>query len=130
MRYLTSLLVLTTFSGGAFAQDAIKDRITLNNGDVLTGTIEAMADGKVTMNSAVLGKVVVPLADIKDLSTKEQVTLQTKGGDTLPNRRIVGLEGGNLRLEGGTTWAATMRASSPRSIGTVRDGEEARHASC
>lgn len=99
MRYLSSFLVLTTFSTGVFAQD----RITLNNGDVLTGTIETMADGKVTLNSTALGKVVVPLADIKDLSTKEQVTLQTKSGDTLSNRRIVGMEGGNLRLEGATT---------------------------
>ena len=40
------------------------DAVTLANGDVLTGSIKTMADGKVTINSPVLGDVTVPMASI------------------------------------------------------------------
>ncbi|MBL9080099.1 MAG: DUF481 domain-containing protein [Planctomycetes bacterium] len=99
MRYLTLAASLAALSSVALAQD----RITLSNGDVLTGSIKSMADGKVTINSALLGDVVVPMSNIQDMVTKEMVTLETANGDRLVNRRIVGLEGGNLRLEGDTT---------------------------
>jgi hypothetical protein len=79
-----------------------QDRITLANGDVLTGSITTMADGKVTIHSALLGDVVVPMSNISDMVTAEQVRLQTASGDLL-KRRIVGMEAGNLRLEGDTT---------------------------
>ncbi len=98
MRNLLSAVVLAALSAGAMAQD----KITLANGDVLTGTIKTMADGKVTISSPLLGDVTVPMANISDLVTQAQVELLTKSGDLL-KRRIVGMEGGNLRLEGDTT---------------------------
>ena len=98
MRYPVTIALFTTLTCGAAAQD----RITLANGDVLTGTIKSMADGKVTVNSPLLGDVTVPMSNISDMVTQSQVSLQTKGGDML-QRRIVGVEGGNLRLEGATT---------------------------
>lgn len=99
MRHLYLAAALAALSAGALAQD----RITLTNGDVLTGSIKTMADGKVTINSPLLGDVVVPIGDISDMVTKETVSLETASGDLLKNRRIVGMEGGNLRLEGDTT---------------------------
>lgn len=98
MRNILSAAVVAALSAGAFAQD----KITLANGDVLTGTIKTMADGKVTIASPVLGDVTVPMSNISDLVTKAQVELETKSGDRL-KRRIVGMEGGNMRLEGDTT---------------------------
>lgn len=98
MRYMLVAASLAAFSLGATAQD----RITLANGDVLTGTIKTMADGKVTIASPLLGDVTVPLASVSDMTTQAQVDLQTKSGDLL-KRRIVGMEAGNLRLEGDTT---------------------------
>lgn len=98
MRLTRSVVIAAALAGAAFAQD----RITLANGDVLTGAIKTMADGKVTINSPLLGDVTVPMTNVKDMVTGGQVGLQTKGGDLL-NRRIVGIEGGNLRLEGETS---------------------------
>ena len=95
MRNLFTAALLAALAPGAFAQD----KITLANGDVLTGTIKTMADGKVIIASPMLGDVTVPMSNISDLVTQAQVDLQTKGGDLL-KRRIVGIEGGNLRLEG------------------------------
>ena len=83
---------------GASAQD----KVTLSNGDVLTGKITSMADGKVTIKSPLLADVVVPIESVSDIVTNESVTLKTKNGD-LWQRRIIGIEGGNLRLEGGAT---------------------------
>jgi opacity protein-like surface antigen len=99
MRNLLSIAAsLAALSAGVSAQD----KITLANDDVLTGTIKTMADGKVTISSPLLGDVTVPMSNIKDMVTQAQVDLATKNGDLL-KRRIVGVEGGNLRLEGDTT---------------------------
>lgn len=98
MRILHLAGVLLALVSSVFAQD----RITLNNGDVLTGTIKTMASGKVTLDSPLLGEVTVPLAEIKDLTTKDMVDLQTVEGDLLVKRRILGIESGKLRLEGAT----------------------------
>jgi hypothetical protein len=98
MHKLLHAAVLAALSAGVVAQD----KITLSNGDVLTGTIKTMADGKVTIASPVLGDVTVPMSNVSDMVTQAQVDLQTKSGDLL-KRRIVGMEGGNLRLEGDTT---------------------------
>jgi putative salt-induced outer membrane protein YdiY len=77
-----------------------QDRVTLTNGDVLTGKVKTMAAGKLTIASPLLGDVSVSLAEVKDMSTSEAVDLQTVEGDLLVKRRILGLEGGRLRLEG------------------------------
>lgn len=98
MRHLLSLAAIAALSAGALAQD----KVTLTNGDVITGKITSMADGKVTISSPLLADVVVPISSVSDLVTDESVTLKTKSGDLL-QRRILGIEGGNLRLEGGDT---------------------------
>lgn len=76
-----------------------QDRISLDNGDVLTGKIKTMAGGKVTIESAVLGDVVVDLADIANMVTEAQVELQTVSGETF-KRRIAGIENASFRLDG------------------------------
>ena len=86
MRYIPLTATLAALTTGVLAQD----RITLANGDVLTGAIKTMADGKVTINSPLLGDVVVPMSNISDMSTTETVNLQKASGDLLVNRRILG----------------------------------------
>lgn len=98
MKHLLTLAAIVAFSAGLLAQD----RITLNNGDVLTGKITSMANGKVTFKSPLLDEVVIPIGNIADMSTEETVALKTKSGD-LWRRRIAGIEAGALRLEGGQT---------------------------
>lgn len=98
MRNLLSVAAIAALSVGALAQD----KITLSNGDVITGKITSMADGKVTIKSPMLSDVVVPIANVSDLVTGDSVTLKTKSGD-IWQRKITGIEGGSLRLEGGAT---------------------------
>jgi hypothetical protein len=94
---------IPTFLCAALVASALaQDKITLTNGDVMTGTIKTMADGKVVIASAMLGDVTVPVANIQNLETKDMVELRTKGGDPL-RARIAGIEAGSLKLEGGPT---------------------------
>jgi putative salt-induced outer membrane protein YdiY len=95
MRLFHTAAILVALTTSVFAQD----RITLANGDVLTGTIKTMADGKVTITSPLLGDVTVPMANISDMATQAQVELQTVNGETF-KRRIAGMESGRLRLDG------------------------------
>ena len=103
MRNLIFVAVTAALSVGALAQD----KITLTNGDVITGKITTMADGKVTIKSPLLDEMVIPMEKIGDMVTQDQVTLETKSGD-LWQRRIIGIEGGSLRLEGGETTALAI----------------------
>lgn len=98
MRIPAMLAAAAAFAAGAVAQD----KITLTNGDVLTGTIKSMADGKVVIASPALGDVTVPIEKVGDMTTATQVKLETKTGDLL-QRRLLGIEGGNLKMEGATT---------------------------
>ena len=120
MRHALHLSLLAALATSAFAQD----KITLANGDVLTGTIKTMADGKVTIASSALGDVVVPFANIASLETKEQVELKTKSGDLL-RRRITGMEAGSLKLEGATTSLAVAdlgMINPPKEVEPTWDG--------
>jgi putative salt-induced outer membrane protein YdiY len=98
MRNLLCVAAIAVFSLGAMAQD----KVTLANGDIITGKIVSMIDGKVTIKSPLLDEVVVPIVNVRELVTNESVTLKTKTGD-IWKRRILGIEGGNLRLGGGDT---------------------------
>lgn len=100
MRTILNAAVFAALSVGVLAQDQT-DKITLSNGNVITGQIKAMADGKVTINSPLLGDVVVPMSSISDMTTATQVALKTKS-DELYNRRVLGMEAGKMKLEGDT----------------------------
>lgn len=76
------------------------DRITLANGDVLTGKVVSMADGVIVFRSDPLGKLEIPLREVRDLQTAEEVVLLTTGGETI-KRRITGLRGDALQLAPG-----------------------------
>lgn len=101
MRTILNAAVIAALSVGVLAQDQT-DKITLSNGNVITGQIKAMADGKVTINSPLLGDVVVPMSSISDMTTATQVALKTKS-EELYNRRVLGMEAGRLKLDGDTS---------------------------
>ena len=63
--FLQVAALSVVLAGGAFAQNATPadpDKVVLNNGDVLTGTIVSMADGKVTIKSSLLDTITVPMS--------------------------------------------------------------------
>jgi len=75
------------------------DRVTLNNGDVLTGTVKSLADGKLVIGNPALGDVTVEIAKVTNLVTSEPVVVLATDGTVL-KRRIAGIENGALLLEG------------------------------
>lgn len=75
------------------------DRVTLNNGDVLTGTVKSLADGKLVIGNPALGDVTVPIANVTNLVTSDPVVVVATDGTQL-RRRIAGIENDALRLEG------------------------------
>jgi putative salt-induced outer membrane protein YdiY len=97
-------------SADLFAQD----RITLTNGDVLHGTVKAMAEGKLTITSTSLGDVVVPGDQIENLTTGAPIVILTSQGERL-RRRIAGIEDGLIRFapgEDGAPEAPSMAFSN------------------
>ena len=95
-----------------------QDKITLINGDVLTGEILSMADGKVTIKSPVLDQVVVAIGDITDLVTAAPVVLEAKDGARM-ERRILGIENESLQLSGDTGTALPVQ-----SLGMINPPDE------
>jgi hypothetical protein len=93
MRSLRRFAVAAAFAAAAVAQD----RITLNNGDVLTGTVKSLADGKLVIASPALGDVTVPFANVSNIATAGAVELVTVQGEHL-KRRIAGIDGTALKL--------------------------------
>jgi putative salt-induced outer membrane protein YdiY len=97
MRTIRFLTLSATLTASAFAQEP--DQVTLSNKDVLTGKVKAMADGKLVITSPVLGDVTVPMANVEQIVTKEPIQVRTKA-DTTASGRILGIEGGALKLDG------------------------------
>ncbi|MGE3173272.1 MAG: YdiY family protein [Planctomycetota bacterium] len=95
MRIQHVLVALALTGGLALAQD----KVTLSNGDVLTGKVTTMTDGKLTIASPVLGDVVVEMAKISSIATAEPVQLLTTSGDLL-RRRIRSIESGAMLFDG------------------------------
>ena len=100
MKIIAPFVVLFALCSAALSQDPPEpDRIVLTNGDQLTGTIKTMADGKLTIESSVLGDVVVEMGKITSITTVAPVGVLTTTGDLL-RRRITGIENGRLMFDG------------------------------
>lgn len=103
MRFAPALAALALLAAVATAQDAAvptsPDRVTLNNGDVLNGTVKSMADGKLVLTTTAMGDVTIPMESVKNIQTGDKVALLTSSGDLI-RRRIAGIENGSLMFEG------------------------------
>jgi putative salt-induced outer membrane protein YdiY len=98
IRSFLSGLLLTVFALPLAAQDAAPpDTIVLKNGDRLAGKVVGLADGKLTFESPVLGKLTVALADLTAIETAAPVTIRDPERKEM-QRRIAGIETGNLVL--------------------------------
>jgi hypothetical protein len=103
-----ALLVLITGVASA-------DELVFQNGDRLTGTVLKLAEGKVTINSAVAGEVTVPVAQIQSFSTEHPVRV------VLPDRTIVEQPvvpgaAGHVKIGGADYALADIRAINPPAV--------------
>ena len=78
------------------------DQVVFKNGDRLTGKIETAADGKLTFQSQVAGKVTIALADLQTFSTDEAIELHLKDGAVV-KRRVQQADPNRITIESGET---------------------------
>ena len=91
----------------ASAGESWADKIVLENGDTLTGTVEKVLDGKLTLVTDYAGAIVIPVAKIKQVVTDHPVAVHLKDGEVLK---------GKVRTVEDKTWAVE---SSPERTATL-----------
>ncbi len=84
MRTLYLVLLLTS-SGLVFA-----DRLTLVNGDRVTGELIELVDGKLVFESPVMGTLKLDWADVSSLETEEPVRIALASGEEIGARILSG----------------------------------------
>ena len=86
---LASLVV----AGSVFA-----DRVVLENGDTLTGTVEKVMDGKVTLKTDYAGTIQIDVAKVKQISTEGPAEVHLTSGEVLKGK-IKSVEDKQLTVE-------------------------------
>ena len=84
---------LVVFVGVAFA-----DKIVLENGDTLTGTVEKVVDGKLTFKTEYSGPIEIQVGKIKQIFTDNPVEVHLKSGEILKGK-LKTMEDGKLAVE-------------------------------
>lgn len=94
-----SFLRVLVFALCTAAVAAAQDKVVLTNGDVFTGSIKSMTEGKLVLVSPLLGEMTIPFATIGNLTTEGPAEVHTTAGEHF-RRRITGIENGRIVLEG------------------------------
>lgn len=95
------LLVVGVILAG-LAVTASADTVTFKNGDRLTGVIETVLDGKLTLKTDASGTVVIDMAQVATFSTDAPIKLQLNDGSVV-NQKINAADSGNIELAGNET---------------------------
>jgi len=69
-----------------FAGEVFADKIVLENGDTLTGTIEKVVDGKLTLKTDYSGPIEIQVAKIKEIFTDNPVEVRLLSGEVLKGK--------------------------------------------
>lgn len=64
----------------------LADRVVLENGDTLTGTVEKVIDGKLTFITDYAGAIVIPVAKIKEILTDKPLEIHLSSGEVLKGK--------------------------------------------
>jgi putative salt-induced outer membrane protein YdiY len=84
------------------AASASADQVVFKNGDRLTGKIETAADGQLTIQSQVAGKVTIHLSDVQTFSTDEVIEIHLTDG-TVVKRKVQAADPNRFAIESGDT---------------------------
>ena len=74
-------LILLSYTEGAFA-----DRVVLENGDTLTGTVEKVMDGKLTLKTDYSGPIEIEVSKVKRIFTDNPAEVHLTGGEVLKGK--------------------------------------------
>jgi putative salt-induced outer membrane protein YdiY len=90
----------------AFIQDARADQVVLDNGDSLSGTIEKIVAGKLTLKTDYAGSIDIDVTKIKKVSTASPVEVHLQDGEVLKGQ-LATTEEGQVKVEGSEQRQAT-----------------------
>jgi len=85
---------------------ALADKVVLENGDALTGTVVKLEGGKLTLKTDYAGPVEIEAAKVKSIVTDQPVEVHTTTGEVLKGKLKV-VEPGKLAVEPSPDRAAT-----------------------
>ena len=78
--------------------EVLADRVVLENGDILTGTIEKALEGKLTLKTEYSSPIEIQMIKIREIITDNPVEIHLKDGEILKGK-IRTLEDGRLLIE-------------------------------
>ncbi len=79
-------------------EGAIADKVILENGDILTGTIEKMMDGKLTFKTDYAGIIEIQMGKVKQIITDNPVAVHLTSGEVIKGK-VNPVEEGKLAVE-------------------------------
>jgi putative salt-induced outer membrane protein YdiY len=100
---LAAILVSTCLVGGALAARA--DEVQFTNGDRLTGKVLSLADGKLSFESKIAGKVEIKWEDVATFSSEEPVTIVLEDKSVIVDK-VALAEPGTVRTLGTSSISA------------------------
>ncbi len=120
MKHLSTTwgIVLLIFFIGA--GEVFADKIVLENGDTLTGKVERVIDGNLTIVTDYAGPIVIPVSKIKEIDIDNPVEVHLKDGEVLKGK-VKTVEDKKLAVESSPEREATTVAmESVKSINPPR----------
>ena len=86
------------FSSVLCVGTALADKMVLENGDTLTGTVETVVEGKLTFKTDYSGPIEIQVGKIKQIFTDNPVEVHLKSGEILKGK-LKTLEDGKIAVE-------------------------------
>ena len=79
-------------------EGAVADKVILENGDTLTGTIEKMTDGKLSFKTDYAGIIEIQMGKVKQIITDNPIALHLTSGEVVKGK-VKSAEEGKLEVE-------------------------------
>jgi len=99
-RFFLAFCLCSFFALSTVAEEV--DRVALQNGDRLSGTVSSLAGGKLSLETAYAGTVEIDVSQIASLETVSELTFVLAEDEEIQGRLVAGEEGLELVSEGET----------------------------
>lgn len=123
-RALSATAFLVTFLTALAADSSAADMVKLDNGDVITGTVKRLSDGKLVVKTDYAGEISIESEHVTAVSTEKPFTVRWDDGSEKVGRMVI-TSGGQMDLvDSATPVAPTTVAAAPNEP-TEAEPEEA-----
>jgi|GEM_PF-446191 len=78
----------TAIFSGLWANSALADTIMLNNGDRISGTVDNITSGQLTVTTAYAGPIIIAMASVTDIQTDGTYDLTLNSGDQVSGQLV------------------------------------------